>query len=100
MPIFLIALAAAHFFDLASFMAMMSVHGLSAEANPFVVAIAKQLGLPGLTVAKLASVVIGGSVFVLLARGHRRRLALAVVFYGIAAGLVGGFSNLATIYSY
>jgi hypothetical protein len=99
-PAFYIALVAAHIFDLVSFIVMTARHGLEAEANPIVVLVAEQVGLPGLTIAKLASVVIGGSVFVLLARGQRRKLAMGVVLFGVAAGLTGGFVNLATIYAY
>jgi hypothetical protein len=99
-PAFFVALVAAHLFDLVSFIAMTARHGIDAEANPVVVVLAEQVGLPGLTVAKLASVIIGGSVFVLLARGQRRKLAMGVVMFGVGAGLVGGFSNLATLYAY
>ena len=99
-PLFFVALIAAHFFDLASFVVMTQRHGMGAEANPIVVALAGQLGLGGLTVVKIASVLIGGSVFVMLAHGRRRRLGMAVVLFGVAAGLVGGLSNVATIYAY
>jgi len=99
-PVFFIALVAAHLFDLLSFVAMTERLGMAAEANPVVVLIADSVGLLGLTIAKVASVVIGGSVFVLLARGPRRRLAIGVVLFGVGGGLLGGFSNLATIYAY
>lgn len=100
MPIFFIALIAAHAFDLFSFMVMTDRLGMAAEANPIVVALAGEVGMPGLTLAKVASVLIGGSVFVLLVRGHRRRLAIGVVLFGVCAGLVGGLSNVATMYAY
>jgi hypothetical protein len=64
------------------------------------VMLAEQIGVGGLTVVKIASVLIGGSVFVMLAYGQRRRLAMGVVLFGVAAGLVGGLTNLATIYAY
>jgi hypothetical protein len=99
-PIFFAALVATHLFDFVSFLLMTARHGLDAEANPVVVLLAEQVGLPGLTVAKLASVVIGGSVFVLLVRGRRPRLALTVVMFGVVSGLLGGLSNLATIYAH
>ncbi|MDQ3937727.1 MAG: hypothetical protein M3253_03495 [Chloroflexota bacterium] len=99
-PAFFIVLLAAHLFDLLSFLVMTDRLGMAAEANPIVVLLAESVGLPGLTVAKLASVVIGGSVFVMLARGRRRRLAMAVLTFGVGAGLVGGLTNVATIYAY
>ena len=97
MPVFFIALIAAHMFDLVSFVVMTERHGMAAEANPIVVMLEQQIGIAGLTVAKIASVLVGGSVFVMLAR-HRRRLAMGVVLFGVCAGLVGGLSNVATIY--
>lgn len=99
-PVFFLALIAAHVFDLASFLVMTERHGMAAEANPIVVALAAEIGLGGLTVVKIASVLIGGSVFVMLAHGRRRKLAMGVVMFGVAAGLVGGLSNVATIYAY
>ena len=99
-PLFFLALIAAHTFDLFSFIVMTERHGMSAEANPIVVMLADSIGLGGLTVAKIASVLVGGSVFVMLAHGKRRRLAIGVVTFGVGAGLVGGLSNVATIYAY
>ena len=92
-------LVAVHMFDLASFVVMTELHGMEAEANPLVVFLHGEIGLHGLTVLKLAVVTFGSAVFVMLAP-QRRRLAMAIAFYGIAAGLVGGLSNVATIYAY
>ena len=91
----LAALAAAHLFDLASFVVMTGRHGLAAELNPIVVMLAEGFGLPGLTIAKIASVVFLGAVFVVLSP-KRRRLATSVLVIGIAAGLLGGISNIAS----
>jgi hypothetical protein len=98
-PVAFALLLLAHAFDWVSFVVMTRLHGLAAEANPIVVLLAQEVGLPGLTVVKLAAVVFGGAVFVLLAP-QRRRLAAALIIYGIAAGMVGGLSNVATIYAY
>jgi hypothetical protein len=95
-PVAVAALAAAHMFDLLSFLVMTGRHTLTAEANPIVVRLAEQFGLPGLTIAKLVAVILGASVFVVLAP-KRPKLAAAVLFFGIAAGVVGGVSNLASI---
>ena len=92
----LIALVAAHAFDYFSFLVMTSKHGLAAELNPIVVALALEFGLPGLTIAKLASVVFLASV-VLVAAPHRRRVAGALLVIGTSVGLLGGVSNIASI---
>ena len=97
MPIAAFAvLIAAQFFDYASFLVMTARHGLEAELNPVVVAIAESFGLPGLTIVKVASVVLLAAVVVVLVP-KRRRLGTAVLSVGIAAGLLGGISNMATI---
>jgi hypothetical protein len=98
-PVSLAILLAAQLFDLLSFMVMTRLHGMGAEANPIVVLLHQELGLPGLTIVKLGVVLFGGAVFVMLAP-KRRRLAMTVIFYGIAAGMIGGLSNVATIYAY
>jgi len=92
----LFLLIVAQLFDLTSFLVMTGLHGLEAEANPIVVFLAHEVGFKGLTVLKLAVVLFAGSVYILLMRA-RPRLALAVVGWGIAAGMVGGVSNVATI---
>jgi hypothetical protein len=94
-PVAIAVLAAAHLFDLVSFIVMTSRHGLSAEANPVVVKLAEQAGLPGLTLAKLFAVILGASVFMVLAP-KRPKLASTVLIFGIAAGVVGGITNVAS----
>ena len=89
-------LALAHFFDYASFLVMVDKHGLSAEANPIVVILAQEMGLPGLTLAKVATVAFAGLLMVIIAP-KRRRLAMGLLMFGVAAGLVGGVSNVATL---
>jgi hypothetical protein len=92
----LAALALAHLFDYASFLLMINRHGLSAEANPIVVQIAEDAGIPGLTIAKLATVGFAVVILVILAP-RRRRVAMGLLMFGIAAGLIGGVSNIATL---
>lgn len=97
MPLLPIAiLAAAHAFDYVSFLAMVARYGLAAELNPLVVLMAQNVGLPGLTVAKIATVVLAASAALIVAR-RRPRVALVVMTCGVAAGMVGGFSNTATL---
>ena len=57
---------------------MTAKHGLAAEANPVVVGLAEQFGLPGLTIAKLGSVAFLAAV-VVLAAPQRRKIAGALV---------------------
>jgi hypothetical protein len=89
-------LALAHAFDWASFVVMVDKHGMAAEANPIVVGLAELAGLPGLTLAKIATVAFAAILMTLIAP-RRRRLAMALLMFGVAAGLVGGLSNIATI---
>ena len=92
----LAVLALAHLFDYASFLVMVEKHGLSAEANPVVVLLAQEMGLPGLTIAKIATVAFAALLMVIIAP-RRRRLAMGLLMFGVAAGLVGGVSNVATL---
>jgi hypothetical protein len=92
----LAVLGLAQLFDYASFLLMIDRHGLAAEANPIVVHLAEEVGLPGLTLAKVLIVGFTALLMVALAP-RRRRLAMGLLMFGVAAGLVGGFSNLATI---
>lgn len=92
----LAVLALAHAFDWASFVVMVDKHGLGAEANPIVVQLAESTGLPGLTLAKIATVAFAAILMMLIAP-RRRRLAMGLLMFGIAAGLLGGISNVATI---
>jgi hypothetical protein len=88
-------LALAHFFDYASFLILISRHGLAAEANPIVVRIAQTAGIPGITIAKLATVAFAALLMVVIAP-RRKRLAYGLLVFGVAAGLLGGFSNVAS----
>lgn len=92
----LLPLVVAHLFDFSTFLVMVVHHGIGAEANPVVAAIADQLGLLALATGKLALVVYLAAV-VLVISGRRPRLAAALLLVGTAAGMVGGFSNVATL---
>jgi hypothetical protein len=89
-------LVAAHAFDYVTFIAMTARHGMAAELNPVVVALQDQFGLPGLTLAKIASVLFLAMVVVLVTP-QRRRMASVLLTIGITAGVVGGVSNIASI---
>jgi hypothetical protein len=92
----LVVLSLAHIFDYASFLALMARHGIAAEANPLVVALAHETGLPGLTLAKVVSVAFA-TVLVSVIFSWRRSVAVVVLVFGVAAGIVGGLSNIAAL---
>jgi hypothetical protein len=89
-------LAVAQLFDYVSFMVMIERHGLAAELNPIVVALADNVGLLGLTLVK-AGAVIFLAFAVLLLMPRRRNVATAVLSVGVVLGVVGGVSNVLTI---
>ncbi len=95
------ALFAAQFFDLGTFSLMVDRHGIAAEVNPIVAQGFADWGLVLVVVAKLALVVLVGSIVVLLAGNPTRRvglgLAAVVSVAAVVAGFVGGVSNLATL---
>ena len=91
----LTALALAHLFDYTSFLVLVSRHGLAAEANPIVIRIAQTAGIPGLTIAKLATVAFAATLMLIILP-KRPKLAMALVAFGVAAGLLGGLSNVAS----
>ena len=69
----LAALFAAQFFDLGTFSLMVDRHGVAAEANPIVAQGFADWGIALVIVAKLALVVLVGSIVVLLAGRPTRR---------------------------
>jgi hypothetical protein len=89
-------LAVAQLFDYVTFMVMIDRHGLAAELNPIVVALANNVGLIGLTMVK-AGAVIFLAFAVLLLMPRRRHVAIAVLSVGVVLGVVGGVSNVMTI---
>jgi len=89
-------LAAAQLFDYVSFMVMIERHGLTAELNPIVIALANSVGLIGLTLVK-AGAVLFLAFAVLLLMPRRRHVAVAVLAVGVVLGVVGGVSNVMTI---
>src|SRR4051812_48844491 len=88
-------LGLAHLFDYTTFVVLIGRHGLAAEANPLVVRIAESTGLPGLTLAKVATVGFAAALMLLIAP-KRPKLAFSLLVFGILAGMVGGISNVAS----
>ncbi len=92
----LIAVAVAQLSDLLTFVRMIGIAGVGAELIPLVAHGAETLGLKALVATKVALIVLVASVFVIVARRHRR-IAAAVATFGTLAGLLGAFSNLLAI---
>ena len=87
--------------DLATFSVMVARHGASAEANPLVSDLFVTLGMPAVAFAKLALVVlIGALCLAASSRGSRGVWSMVgglPLALAIAAGLIGGITNAATI---
>ncbi len=95
------ALVAAQMFDYGTFTVMVERHGIRAELNPIVAHGFAAFGLPIIALAKLALVVLIGSIIVVLAQDRRAsrgtlRIATFVTLIAVVAGLVGGISNILT----
>lgn len=97
----LAAMFAAQFFDLGTFTLMVDRHGVAAEANPIVAQGFADWGMVLVVVAKLALVVLVGSIVVVLAQHPTRRsslgIAAVITVAAVVAGFTGGVSNLATL---
>jgi hypothetical protein len=87
-------------FDLATFSVMVARHGATAEANPIVNDLFDSLGMPAVVAAKLALVLLIGSLSVAASsRGGRGVWSMVgglPLALAIAAGLIGGITNTAT----
>lgn len=86
----------AHAADYVTFVLMVLLHGLDAELNPVVVTLIESGGLTILTLAKVATVLLVASTFLVVGR-TRPRLAASVLIIGIVIGGFGAYSNLLTI---
>ena len=81
--------------DFVTFLVMIELHGLDAEVNPLVAAIAGHDVL-WLSAAKAALVVYVASAF-FIARLRRPRMAHLTLALGILVGAIGAASNIATL---
>jgi hypothetical protein len=98
----LAAILAAQLFDFATFTIMVDRRGIGSELNPLVAEGFESGGFPGLLFAKLALIVLVGSIIVILGRraspwAGPSLLATIVTLVAVGAGLVGGLSNAITI---
>ena len=90
------AIAAAQLGDLGTFLTMISIGGLGAEANPIVVHIARTYGIETLLLLKLALIPFVALIVAALMR-IRVRLAATVLTIATIAGVVGACSNVAAL---
>ncbi len=94
-PAFAVALAvgSAQAADAITFLRMVTDHGVRAEANPLVAALAAQGHVLGLLLAKVAVVWLVVGVVAALARHYPTAGAL-VATAAVVAGLIGAWSNV------
>ena len=96
-----VTLALAQAFDFATFDTMVGVRGPSAEANPLIEGIFLALGTPAVVLAKVALVTLIVALGIAAAVRGRQGVWAVVggvpLAVGIAAGLVGGITNTATL---
>jgi hypothetical protein len=101
MTLAVLTMTAAQLFDLGTFIRLIDVHGIHAEANPLVHHLLAADGLPLAGVAKVAGLAVVVAVTVVLAgrpdRPSHPRLAWTVAAVAVLAGLVGGLSNALVI---
>src|SRR5262245_56460454 len=97
----LATLSLAQAFDLATFSAMVARHGSMAEANPLVNNLFDGYGMPAVVLGKVALVVLIGSLSVMATSkggaGVWRIVGGLPLALAIAAGLIGGITNTATL---
>ncbi len=97
-----VTLALAQAFDFATFHTMVGLRGPAAEANPLVQGLFLSLGTPAVIIAKVALVILIVSLGVAAAvrAGEGRSWSIVgglPLALGIAAGLIGGITNTATL---
>jgi len=92
----LVAVATAQLADLTTFLGMVGLHGIGAEANPLVAHVARTAGLDVLVVAKVGLIGFVALTFAIVAK-VRERLAASVVTIATVSGLVGAASNIIAI---
>jgi hypothetical protein len=96
-----VTLAAAQLFDFATFYTMVGVKGASAEANPLIHGLFISYGTPAVLVAKVflitVIVCLGVAASVRGRQGTWAAVGGVPLALGIAAGLIGGITNTATL---
>ena len=96
-----VTLTVAQLLDLGTFIRMIARHGVEVEANPLVSHLAAEYGMQFVAVTKITALSVVVAVTVVLlgqpnGPGHPR-LARTVVAIAVLAGLIGGWTNAATL---
>ena len=98
----LATLSLAQALDLATFSLMVARHGATAEANPLVSDMFDSFGMPAVVFAKAALIVLIGALCIAAsARGNRGVWSMVgglPLALAIAAGIIGGITNTATLF--
>lgn len=92
----LLAVGSAQGADALTFVRMVRDHGIRAEANPIVAALAAGGDLGAMVVAKAALVVMIVAIFAVVVARHPV-VACVIATAAVAAGIVGAYSNVAVI---
>ncbi len=92
----LLAVGSAQGADALTFVRMVRDHGLRAEANPFVAALAAGGDVGAMVLAKGALVVLIVAIFAVVVARHPF-VACLIATAAVAAGLLGAYSNVAVI---
>ena len=92
----LLAVGSAQGADALTFVRMVRDHGIRAEANPFVAALAAGGELGAMVAAKAALVVLIVAIFAIVVVRHPL-VACLIATLAVGAGLLGAFSNVAVI---
>jgi len=92
----LLAVGSAQGADALTFVRMVRDHGIHAEANPLVAALAAGGDLGAMVVAKVALVVLIVAIFAVVVARHPV-VACLIATTAVAAGLLGAYSNVAVI---
>jgi hypothetical protein len=92
----LLAVGSAQGADALTFVRMIRDHGIGAEANPIVAALAAGGDLVAMVAVKAALVALVVAIVVIVAARHPV-IACLIATVAVAAGLVGAFSNVAVI---
>ena len=101
MQFVVLTVTVAQLLDLGTFARMISLHGVTAEANPLVSGLLAAHGLEFAAVAKIAALSLIVAVIVVLGgradRPGHPRLARTIAALAVLAGLVGGLTNALAI---
>jgi hypothetical protein len=89
----LVAVGIAQAGDLLTFISMIALRGPGAEANPIVLHVLENLGLPALVLLKVGLIGVVALTFTMAARNHQF-VAAFVATLATVVGVVGAASNI------